>query len=287
MDPKTATFFRSVLGNVNQVLCSYDPDQLESPWKEHYLQLKSDYDSALKDLPESDKVPLALDANRHLQCLYSMLSNMNGLVTYLKSTMAGMKPSAQALNSAVDAAIAERIAKGELVLKGEADARVTAAVDAEITRRTTEGLLIPKDTHSQLCSAARDGGIKQGRDAARAELTQEREREQLITQRKESLQTASLPGVTTDVEQLIREALGGSEEQFNAFKATAQQRLEKFKSAGVVYNSQNPVFAKVYLPEDQFKVFEGLFMDPAIVGGHEPFAKGPAAGTQPTGAMLV
>jgi hypothetical protein len=282
MDAKTATFFRSVLCNVNQVLCGYNPDELESPWKEHYTQLKADYDSALKDLPESDKVPLALDANRHLQCLYSMLSNMNAMTSYLKSTIAGMKPSAQVLNSAVEAAVADRVSKGELISKSD----LAAQLDAEINKRVTDGLLIPKDTHSQLCSAAREGGVKQGRDAALAEITQQREKEQLIATRKETLQTASLPGVTADVEKLIREALGGSEEQFKAFKDTAAQRLEKFKSAGVVYNSENPVFAKIYLPEEQFKVFEGLFLDPAIVGGHEPFAK-PPAGPQPTGVMLV
>ncbi len=287
MDEKTATFFRTVLGNVNQVLASYDPATLDSPFKEQYLSLKADYDSAIKDLPITDQVPAALDANRHLQCLYSMLSNMNGLVTYLKSTMAGMKPSAQALCSAVDAAVAERVTKGELVAKADFEARVSTAVEAEITRRTGEGVLIAKDTHAQLCSVAKAGGMKEGRDAALAEMKTQREQEQLVARRKEALQTASLPGITPDVEKLVLEALGGSEEQFAAFQAQAKARLEKFEAAGVSYNSRNPVFAKIYLPEDQFKVFEGLFMDAARTAGHEPFAKGPSTGAQPTGAMLV
>lgn len=288
MDAATTTFFRTVLGTVNQVLASYDPAQLEEPWKTHYLQIKSDYDSALKDLPPTDQAPLALNASNHLQCLYSMLSNTSAMCSYLKSTMASMKPSAEVLASAVETGVAQRIASGDLVPKAELDSRISTAVEAEISRRTTAGELIPKDTHAQLCSVAKEGGIKEGREAASVEFKAERERTQTIATRKEALQTASLPGVTADVEALILKSLGGSEEEFNAFKATAKARLDKFTAAGVVYNSQNPVFAKIYLPEEQFKVFEGLFLDPAIVGGgHEPFAKGPSAGSQPTGAMLV
>lgn len=251
-------------------------DCLEEPWKTHFNNLKAEYDNVLKDLPPSDQAPAALDANRHLNVFASLLCGANSLCSMLSSHMDSMRRERSAgFASAVEGALKERIGKGELVPAAEIDSRVKTGLDtavgAEVKRRTEAGELVPKETTTQLCSQARQAGVDEGRTAMKTEMETAAATATRITTRKASLQTAGLPLPDGALENL----LGGPDAEYTALETTVKSRIEGLKGKGVAFNSKNPVYAKVWLPENEWKSFEALVSDiPALKGGAEPLAGG-------------
>jgi len=276
LDETSKKFFITVIGQCRDVMnAAYDsvnPSQLQEPWLTHYRKIKDDYDTVLKELSPSDQVMAAMDANRHLNSLYSMLTCANSMCSLLTNNITEMKKGAMnALNSAVDAAITERISKGELVAKADVEGRVTTAVkagiDAEIGNRITAGALVAKDTHTQLCSAAKELGLKEGRTAAEVSAAAEKARIETIATRKTLLATNGIPLPTGDIDAI----LAGTDEEFSALQATAKSRMENLMSKGVALNSDHALWGNIWKPEAEYKTFESLAE--SMVSG-EPFANG-------------
>lgn len=279
IDAATKKFFTSVLDGCRQVFNSYDESQLQEPWLTHYRKIKSDYDSALRDLGPVDQAPAALEAHRHLGAMYSLLSGMNAMCSYQANHIAEMKKKTEeakhALNSAVDAAVAERIKNGDLIAKADVDNRVTA----EIARRTTAGDLIPKDTHTQLCSAAKELGIKEGRTAAEQVAATEKAQRETVEKRRASLVTNGLPIPAKEIDKI----LGGTDEEFGARQTEAKNRMEALTKRGISLNAQDPFWSNVWLDKEAYTNFETLVNQFA---GGEPFA-GSSAGKEPTGVPVM
>jgi hypothetical protein len=280
MSPETVKFFRTALTSAQTALNSMPmPDGLEEPWKSHFNKIKSDYDSALRDLPPTDQAPAALNAHGHLQSLYSILTNLNGLACYMGECMNRMKGAhASALNSAADAEITRRVTAGELIPKD----KLTPLVDAALAERLKAGDLVPRETVTQLCSeATKNGlaaGLKQAADAAQATAATAA----VIATRKGVLQTAGVPLPGDDLWNL----LGGTDAEFTAARTTAEGRRKELEDAGVVLASDSVLWSKVWLPEDQYKTFAALAKETVVAtrGGHEPFLGGQG---RPDGAQKI
>lgn len=281
LDATTQKFFVGVLSQCRTVFNSYDESGLAEPWLSHYRKIKSDYDTALKELAPSDQAVASLDAHRHLGCLYSMLAGANSMCSMLMNNMADMKKGAMnALNSAVDAAVAKRIADGDLLVKTEVDNRVKTAVDAEIVNRTKTGDLIPKEQHQQFCSAAKDLGLKEGKTVAETAAAAERTQQETVNKRKTLLATNGMPLPTKDVDKI----LSGTDAEFETRQTTAKSRMENLMSKGVVLNSDHQLWHNIWLDEESYKTFEALA---ASMAGGEPFAGGARNSAPPSGAMLL
>lgn len=285
LDEQSKKVFVGVLGQCRDVLNSFDDNQLAEPWLTHYRKIKNDYDSALKGLGPSDQVMAALDAKRHLNCLYSILSSANNMCSMLTNSIVDMKKNAAtALNSAVEAAIAERIRNGELVAKADIESRVTAGmkagVDAEITSRIGKGDLIAKDTHTQLCSAAKELGLKEGKESAEQAAKAEKNRVETVERRKNLLVTNGIPVPLTDIEK----ALGGTDAEFEGRQTTAKSRMQNLMEKGLNLNADNAAWDNIWKEEAAYKTFESLAE--SLVSG-EPFATGKSrAASAPSGPIL-
>jgi hypothetical protein len=265
-DEKDIKSIREFLTDVRTQLCSR-ADNLSEPFKTQFNALKKSYDDALASLPPTDMVPGAVEANRHLSHCYDALASANNLCSAMCSAM----------NSAVDAKVQERLKAGELVLKTDVDGLVATA----ITARTASGELVPKETVTQLCSAAKDLGLADGEKKVRDEIKGQEALKVLIATRKETVQKCGLPVPDATLEK----ALGGTEEEFKVAQQTATDRIAALQKKGVAINSKNPLAMRVWLPEDQYKIFEELFV--STVKGGDPLITPvlPVAGTRP--AVMV
>lgn len=244
-----------------QALCSM-ADGLEEPLKGHFNTLKKKYDEVLDSLPPTEQVPAALEAGRHLSALYSILSAANGLMCSLNSALNSVKTAGAALNSeAVNKAIQDKIATGELFPKSVFDSKVTA----EVERLTKSGEYVSKATVQQLCSEAKNAGILEGENKVRQESQASADRARLVETRKTQVQTAGLPLPETEIEKI----LGGSETEFAAQLKKAQDRFGNLKKHSAL-NSKSPLMAKIWLADSEFSTFEQLLKD--TIG--EPLAGG-------------
>lgn len=251
-DPKDVKSIREFLTTVRSQVCGM-ADYLSEPWKTHFNDLKKHYDDALASLPPTDMVPAANEAHHHLSCFYSCLANANALASMLGSAMDSMikknaEQVATALNSAVDAKLQERLKAGELVLKVDVDAVVTKAIG----ERTKAGELVEKELHHQLCSAAKDLGLKEGEQKVRTEIEAEKTRKAKIGERKTHLQTCGLP----IPDEKLESVLGGSDDDFKTAQKLAEDRLAALAKKGVALNSESPLRMRVWLPQDQYEIFE-------------------------------
>lgn len=278
IDESSRKIIQAVLGQSRDVLNSFDLSQLAEPWLSHFNKIKSDYDSALKDLAPSDQVVASLDANRHLSCLYTLLAGANSLCSFVSGQMSEMKKAhATALNSAADAAITAKIQSGELIAKADLDGKIKAAIDARIAG----GELLTKESHTQLCSAAKEIGRTEGKTAAETVIANEKAKLATLETRRGLVQTASLPVPSADIEKL----LGGTDEEFNTRMETAKSRVQELMAAGIALNAANPAWDNVWKGDGEYKNFKALAID--LKGeGAEPFASR-SGGEAPMGAMLV
>ena len=273
IDPKDLNTIREVLTSFRTQICGA-ADTLGEPWKGQFVALKGDYDKMLSGLPPTDQVPAALEANSHLSCLHAALSSATALSVMMGSAMASMAgKSAEAvtaqLASAVSAEIEKQIAAGTL-FKAE-------GVEVKIAERIKTGDLVAKETCTQLCSAAKDLGLAEGEKKVRAEIAASAVRQSLISTRKAELQTCGLPIPDARLEGV----LAGTGEEFTAAQALAQSRIAALQQRGVALNSNSPLAAKVWLPEEQWQVFESLAVE--TLKGADPLVTSatPAAGGPP------
>jgi len=91
------------------------------------------------------------------------------------------------------------------------------------------------------------------------------------------LQTCGLPIPDARLEGV----LAGTGEEFTAAQALAQSRIAALQQRGVALNSNSPLAAKVWLPEEQWQVFESLAVE--TLKGADPLVTSatPAAGGPP------
>ena len=272
-DPKDLNTIKEVLTSFRTQICAA-ADTLGEPWKGQFLALKGDYDKMLSGLPPTDQVPAALEANSQLSCLHAALSSATALSVMMGSAMAsqagkGAEASAAQLASAVGAEIEKQIAEGTL-FKAE-------GVEVKIAERIKTGDLVAKETCTQFCSAAKDLGLAEGEKKVRAEIAASAVRQSLITTRKAELQTCGLPIPDARLEGV----LAGTGEEFTAVQALAQSRIAALQQKGVALNSNSPLGAKVWLPEEQWQVFESLAVE--TLKGADPLVTSatPAAGGLP------
>mgnify|MGYP001549550791 FL=1 len=271
-DLKDVKAVRKFYEDQRQALCSM-ADGLEEPLKGHFTNLKQKYDQVLDSLPPTEQVPAALEAGKHLSALYSILSAANGLMCSLNSALNSVKTTGAALNSeAVNKAIQDKIAAGELFPKSVLDSKVSA----EIERLTKSGDYVPKATVQQLCSEAKNAGILEGENKVRQETQAEADRAKLVETRKAQVQTAGLPLP----EKEIRKILGGTDVEFNAQLVKAQTRFAGLKKNSAL-NSKSPLMTKIWLGDSEFSTFEQLLKD--TVG--EPLA--PARSDEKVSPMIV
>ena len=273
IDPKDLNTIKEVLTSFRTQICGA-ADTLGEPWKGQFLALKGDYDKMLSGLPQTDQVPAALEANSQLSCLHAALSSATSLSVMLGSAMASLsgksaEASAAQLASAVGTEIEKQLAAGTL-FKAE-------GVEAKIAERIKTGDLVAKETCTQLCSAAKDLGLAEGEKKVRAEIAAGAVRQSLITTRKAELQTCGLPIPDARLEGV----LAGTGEEFTAAQALAQSRIAALQQRGVALNSSSPLAAKVWLPEEQWQVFESLAVE--TLKGADPLVTNatPAAGGPP------
>ena len=273
IDPKDLNTIKEVLTSFRTQICGA-ADTLGEPWKGQFLALKGDYDKMLSGLPPTDQVPAALEANSQLSCLHAALSSATSLSVMLGSAMASLagksaEASAAQSASAVGAEIEKQIAAGTL-FKAE-------GVEVKIAGRIKTGDLVAKETCTQLCSAAKDLGLAEGEKKVRAEIAAGAVRQSLITTRKAELQTCGLP--IPDAR--LKGVLAGTGEEFTAAQALAQSRIAALQQRGVALNSSSPLAAKVWLPEEQWQVFESLAVE--TLKGADPLVTSatPAAGGPP------
>ena len=272
-DPKDLNTIKEVLTSFRTQICGA-ADTLGEPWKGQFLALKGDYDKMLSGLPPTDQVPAALEANSQLSCLHAALSSATALSVMMGSAMAsqagkGAEASAAQLASAVGAEIEKQIAEGTL-FKAE-------GVEVKIAERIKTGDLVAKETCTQFCSAAKDLGLAEGEKKVRAEIAASAARQSLITTRKADLQNCGLPIPDARLEGV----LAGTGEEFTAVQALAQSRIAALQQKGVALNSNSPLAAKVWLPEEQWQVFESLAVE--TLKGADPLVTSatPAAGGLP------
>jgi hypothetical protein len=261
LDPKTAGLIRNVYQQSGVALNSAIEGGLGEPWLTHFRKLKSDYDSALKELGPTDQAPAAMNASRHLESFYSLLSCANSLSDISRMKLQGTS----ALNSAVDAEITKRIGAGELVSKADLDKKISDAIE----QRTKSGELFTKDVHTSLCSAAKDTGIQQGLDKAKTDFEAKETAARTLETRKTQLATNGLPIPTANLDKI----LGGTDAEFNAAMETAKTRITELREKkGLALNSNHDSWKMVW-SEEGFNALSAL----ADMGGgerHEPLAGG-------------
>jgi hypothetical protein len=269
---------RELLTTIRSQVCGY-VDCLAEPWKTHFNALKQRYDEALGALPPTDQVPAAISAGKGLEAFFSCLMSANALAGMLGSEVRTLQGTvASSMNSAVETAVAQRIASGLLFPKEVLDGRVAA----EVAAKQTSGELVLKTTVTQLCSEAKAAGMAEGEAKIREEVAKTEAANKNIATRKGLLQTAGLPVPEAAFENI----LGGTEDEFATVRTTAEARIAGLQKKGIALNSKSPLLAKVYLPKDQWEIFESLAQE--TIRGGTPLAPppgGPANGNP--GPMIV
>lgn len=227
-------------------------DDLGEPFATLFANVKQQMNGLLSKLPPTDGVPAAQEAGWILNCLMSSLTN-----TQLMLNHTGMRMKELATrNSASDPA----------ALQG--------AVDKAIEDKIAAGEIIKKDIHLSLCSNAKSEGLTEGEQKVRDEIAAKEKKGQLIAERKNFLTTNGLPLPAEDA------ALDGTDDEFKARTETAKARVEKLKGHKVALNS--PVMPYVWADEKEFKGVEtALTAQRASAGAPpaEPLATPPGGST--------
>jgi hypothetical protein len=266
---KDLNLVRELFTNIKAQVCS-SLELLDEPLRGMFVKIKEEFDTKLAALPPTEQVPASLDLSYQLQSLWSCLYSVNSMIQILNQSLTGMK-SAQA--SALTAEIEKQVAEGKLLTPEAVAAKVTAELEA----KTKAGELVPQAEVASLCSAAKTNGLAEGEKKVRDEITAAEAVAQTVGARKTALQTASFPLPNVD------EVLRGTDEQFNAAKATAEARLADLKSKGISLNAD--LMSKVWLAEPAYNDFRTLVESIPALKGEQPFAG--AGGSQKSEAGPV
>ena len=213
--------------------------------------------------------------------LFETLASANNLVSLLSLEFNKVKTAA----SATPDTLAAALATGTHLSKADHETQVKAAVDAAIAERTGDkGDLVAKSTVSQLCSAAKDLGLKEGRAQLQTEVDARQAGEKLASERKTALTAAGLPLPEAEAAAILAE----SEERYNAARTTTETRVKAITAAGLDLPAE--LLANCWLPDADFQKFQKTVTSiPALKvrAAAEPFASPPVGGGgTPTVRML-
>jgi len=246
----------------------------EGPIKTLFEEVRGKLEAALNALPKES------EGDWDLQCtldnVVGCMASTSCLLTQLGLELSKHKQMASA--APVDT-LAAALAAGSHLSKADHETAVTKAVESAIAARTGEkGDLVPKTTVDQLCSAAKDLGIKEGRAAEKAEAEARLAAEKLATERTAALTQAGLPLPEAEVAAILR----APEADFTAAKGTVETRIKGFTEAGLELPAE--LLAACWAPEAEFKKFQKTVTSiPALKvragrATAEPFATPPAGG---------
>ena len=252
----------------------------EGPIKTLFEEVRGKLEGALNALPKESEGDLDLQCT--LDNVVGCMASTSSLLTQLGLELSKHKQMASAVP--VDT-LAAALAAGTHLNKADHEAAVTKAVTAAITARTGEkGDLVPKTTVDQLCSAAKDLGIKEGRAAEKADAEARVAAEKLATERTAALTQAGLPlpEAEPNLGQASAAILRAPEAEFTAARGTVETRIKGFTEAGLELPAE--LLATCWAPEAEFKKFQKTVTSiPALKvrAGRttaEPFATPPAGG---------
>jgi hypothetical protein len=238
------------------------------PIKSLFDDVVAKLDAALAALPKMGDANFSL--NEQLGTVFSLLSCANNCASTVSLELSKVK---QQMASIGPEAIAAAVKAGTYIPKTDFETAVSAAVAA----RTVEGGdLVPKETVNQLCSAAKDLGLKEGRTARDGELAATKVADELATGRRTALTTAGLPLPEAEVEAILR----ADEPTFTAARTLTETRLKGFTEAGIELTPE--LLGKAWLPEAAFGVFQKTVS--AIPSLKRSTAPEPLAGGAPDNA---
>jgi hypothetical protein len=119
----------AIVTSVNSAL-----DYLEEPLKGQFLKVKENINAMLAGMPVTDSVPAALESNYMLRSLMSVLTAAQSMMTSLTETSKNYKAqlivAQNSLPSQLATGIDAKVKSGEIILKADHEAKVTAAVTA-------------------------------------------------------------------------------------------------------------------------------------------------------------
>jgi hypothetical protein len=273
----------------------------EGPIKTLFEEVRGKLENALNALPKES------EGDWDMQCtldnVVGCMASTSSLLTQLGLELSKhkqMASAAKALEAGASAAVlgeghkdtlAAALTAGTHLSKGDHEAAVSKAVDAAIAARTgAQGDLVAKTTVDQLCSAAKDLGIKEGRAAEKADAEARLAAEKLATERTAALTQAGLPlpeaepnpGLAPNLGLASAAILRAPEAEFAAARGTVETRIKGFTEAGLELPAE--LLAACWAPEAEFKKFQKTVTSiPALKvrAGRvaEPFATPPAGGT--------
>jgi len=244
----------------------------EGPIKSLFDEVTGKLQSVLAGLP--------LNVESEPDWLFDSLSSTTNLVSLLSLELSRVRTAASVTDT-----LSAALAAGTHLSKADHEAGVKAAVATAIAERTGDkGDLVTKTTVDQLCSAAKDLGIKEGRASLQSELDARLAGDKLASDRTAALTAAGIPLPESEVAAVLR----ASEDHFVAARTTVETRLKAFTEAGLELPSD--LLANCWLPESDFKKFQKTVTSiPALKvrGGAvaaEPFASPPVGGGSGSGA---
>ncbi len=290
--------------------------QLSEPYKSEFNKLQTQYEKVLKDLPLSDAVPAALEANANLAVVFSALQSNQHLLSFLSGDLSDMqakltaaraevttlegqlcsaKTAEQAAVTALASATSAMPATAAEALKLKTDlAAATAAVTAATataTAATAEcsalkakidaGDFIAKEKVTELCSAAHTIGLTEGEAKIKGEVAAQAVVQAKIAERKTGLCSEKLP--TPEVEAL----LAGTDEEFTARKTAAVERTPVLLKKGFSLNSKTVAQLAWASAEEytrELGKIDQLFSERAAPAAGNMFLA-PPAGTAEPGAI--
>jgi hypothetical protein len=236
------------------------------PIKSLFDDVVAKLDAALAALPKTTDTNWSL--NDQLENFFYLLNSANCVANSLGLELSKVK---QQMASIGPDAIAQAVTAGTHIPKTDFETAVSAAVAA----RTVEGGdLVPKATVTQLCSAAKELGLKEGRTARDGELAVERAADTLAVTRRAALTQAGIPLPEAEVEAILR----APEADFAAARTLTENRLKGFTEAGIELTPE--LLGKAWLPEAAFGVFQKTVG--AIPSLRRSAAPEPLANGQPT-----
>jgi hypothetical protein len=132
-------------------------DYLEEPLKSSFIKVKNDINTMLAGLPETDKVPAALDTNyllRQLMSTFQMAqSMMSSLNQFSQQTRNEMQLAKNSLTTEIEKAVTAKVTAGELVKKADVESRINTAVETARTEFGTKTKLV-SDRRTLLTTAS-------------------------------------------------------------------------------------------------------------------------------------
>jgi hypothetical protein len=207
--PKLREAFKQTSTQLNGLI-----EFLRGPERERFQTLKSEFDSVLEQLPPTDMVAAADEANRTLDCYASALYGAQCLMGYLTESLNKLRASVRA----------------DYVLASDVPGRINSAVESEISNRLASGKLLTPEKSLQLCAEA----ATQKENALNLEFAA-REKKWKADQTLAETRATALKGENLPVPPAAILVLDDA--AFIAAKTAAGTRIKAFADLGMSLNS--------------------------------------------------